>query len=283
MEKRMLGRTGIEASVYAFGGIIVKDTTTKEAAGAVARAVDAGVNYFDVAPTYGNAQDMLGPALAPYRGRVTLACKTSVRDGKGARQKLEESLRLLQTDYFDIYQLHGLTTVEETAQALGPGGALEMVLEAKKQGLVRFIGFSSHSDEASMMALDAFDFDSVLTPVNWASWLKNGFAREVMARAKERNMARLALKAQAYGPKEGDDGYAKCWYHPITDDMRLTELALRFTLAQDVHVAVSPGDIRLFDAGLSVFEKYGGTLPPLDDGELRELSERANRLEKALF
>ena len=283
MENRVLGRTGIRASVYAFGGIVTKDTTAKESSDAVARAVDAGVNYFDVAPSYGNAQDMLGPALEPYRNRVTLACKTAVRDGAGARRELEHSLKTLRTDHFDVYQIHGLATMEDVEQVIAPGGALETIVDAKKEGLVRFIGFSSHNDAASMRVMDAFDFDSILTPVNWASWLKNGFARDVIARAKDRDMARLALKAQAYGPKNGDDGYERCWYHPIADDPRLAELALRFTLTRDVHLAICPGDVRLFDLGLSILKKHGGTLPPLNGEELGELTTRAKRMEEALF
>ena len=98
----------------------------------VAKSYELGVNYYDVAPNYGNAQEKLGPALKPYRKNCFLACKTHMRDAKGAQANLEESLKLLQTDYFDLYQLHALSSVEQVEQAFAPGGAMETVVKAKK-------------------------------------------------------------------------------------------------------------------------------------------------------
>ena len=148
-----LGRTNLRVSAVTFGGIINMDETQAQADNYVARAIDAGVNYFDVAPTYGDAEDRLGPALAPYRKDVFLACKTDQRGAKGAREKLEDSLRKLKTDHFDVYQLHALTTDEDLDRAFGPDGAMEVVLKAKRDGIIRNIGFSAHSEDVALRAL----------------------------------------------------------------------------------------------------------------------------------
>ena len=110
LERRSLGRTGERLSIIGFGGIVVMNATTTEAADRVAHAIDRGVNYFDVAPSYGNAEEMLGPALEPYRKQVFLACKTQKRDRAGATAELERSLAHMRTDHFDLYQLHAVTT-----------------------------------------------------------------------------------------------------------------------------------------------------------------------------
>ena len=106
IEKRSLGRTGAKLSVIGFGGIVVRDTTPAEASALVKLAIDKGINYFDVAPSYGNAEVMLGPALEPYRKNVFLACKTTERSREKSRIELEQSLKNLRTDHFDLYQLH---------------------------------------------------------------------------------------------------------------------------------------------------------------------------------
>lgn len=164
LPKRQYGRTEEQLSIIGFGGMVVKDVTPKEAANFVAEAVDRGVNYFDVAPFYGNAQQRLGPALKPYRQKCFLACKTLERDAIGAAKEMRESLKLLKTDYFDLYQLHALTDVDEVEQAFGSGGAMETILKAKEDGTIRHIGFSAHSEEAAHAAMDHFEFDSILFP-----------------------------------------------------------------------------------------------------------------------
>ena len=199
MEKREYGSTGERLSIVGFGGILVSQVDAGEASGLVAEAVDRGVDYFDVAPTYGNAQEMLGPALEPYRKDVFLACKTTERTAAGARRELEESLRLLRTDHVDLYQLHAVNTAEDFDAVTGPGGALELFRQARERGMTRYLGFSSHSSETALRLIEAVDFDSVLFPVNWCTWLGAGFGPAVVAAAETRGTARLALKALARG------------------------------------------------------------------------------------
>jgi aryl-alcohol dehydrogenase-like predicted oxidoreductase len=148
-------------SIIGFGGIVVTNATMEEAAARVGAAIDGGINYFDVAPSYGNAEQMLGPALAPYRNDVFLACKTGKRDRAGAEAELKQSLQHLQTDHFDLYQLHAMSTAEDVERAFGPGGAMEAFVAARDAGLVRYLGFSAHSAEVALDALSRFPFDSV--------------------------------------------------------------------------------------------------------------------------
>ncbi|MBM3475315.1 MAG: aldo/keto reductase [Armatimonadetes bacterium] len=239
-------RDDAELSIIGFGGIVVSQIEQSEANDIVAWAVERGVNYFDVAPTYGNAQERLGPALKPYREKCFLACKTTRRDAAGAQAELEESLRLLQTDRLDLYQLHGVSKDEEVDQILAPGGAMETFLQAREQGTIRYIGFSAHSESAALKLLDAFAFDSVLFPFNCVCMENGNFGPRVLERAIEKGAARLALKALAWTPwpKEAERIYPKCWYQPV-DDPERARMALDYALSLPITAAVSPGEGRL--------------------------------------
>lgn len=272
IEKRSLGRTGEKLSMIGFGGIVVMNATTREAADRVAEAVDHGINYFDVAPTYGNAEEMLGPALRPYRDRVFLACKTQARDRAGALEELENSLRRLQTDHFDLYQFHAVTKRADAERILAPGGALEAFLQAREQGKIRFIGFSAHSVEAALTLLRGYDFDTILFPVNYATWYGGNFGPQVLEEARRRNVGILALKAMARGPwPEGAERrYAKCWYEPL-DTPEEAALGLRFTLSHPVTAAIPPGDENLFRMALRLALKF----EPLDEATTQRIKEMA--------
>ncbi|MDX9812046.1 MAG: aldo/keto reductase [Bacteroidales bacterium] len=273
LEKRSLGKTGAMLSVIGFGGIVVMDATPAAAAAAVRKAIDAGVNYFDVAPSYGDAEVKLGPALEPYRKDVFLACKTGRRTRDEARKELEKSLVNMRTDHFDLYQHHAVTTLEEVDQILGPGGAMETFLEARKEGKIKFIGFSAHSVEAALALMTRFDFDTILFPFNYATWYAGNFGPQVLEMAHGKNMGILALKSMARGPwGEGADksGYPKCWYEPLTSEQDI-EKGLRFTLSHPITAAVPPGEEKLFMMALGMADR----LKPLDDGEVLEMKEKA--------
>lgn len=273
LEKRSLGKTGEKLSMIGFGGIVVMNATPEEASAAVKHAIDNGVNYFDVAPSYGDAEIKLGPALEPYRKDVFLACKTGMRTRAESRKELEQSLKNLRTDHFDLYQHHAVTTLEEVDTILGPGGANETFIEAKAEGKIRFIGFSAHSVEAAMVLMDKFDFDTILFPFNYVTWNAGNFGPQVLERAKEKKMGILALKAMARGPwQEGADrsGYPKCWYEPLTSVEDIT-MGLRFTLSHPITAAIPPGEEKLFRQALSV----SGNLKPLRKSEIQSIKEKA--------
>jgi predicted aldo/keto reductase-like oxidoreductase len=244
------------------------DATQQEAAERVAWAVDRGVNYFDIAPSYGNAQQLLGPALEPHREGVFLACKTEKRDAAGAAEALEDSLRAMRTDRFDLYQLHAMATQEDVEQVFGPGGAIETFVKARESGKVRHLGFSAHSQQAAVAAMDRFNFDSVLFPVNFAAWNAGDFGPRILDEAARRNVARLALKAMAHGkwPEGAERRWKKVWYEPLSD-RRPVELALRWTLSQPVTAALPPGEWELFQLAVELAEDFR----PITEAETAEL------------
>jgi aryl-alcohol dehydrogenase-like predicted oxidoreductase len=271
MQKRPYGQSMEMLSVIGFAGIIVMNERQEDANNYVAEAVAAGINYFDVAPSYGDAQEKLGPALSGKRDQVFLACKTEQRTRAEAEAALNRSLTLLQTDHFDLYQLHAMTTAADVETAFGPNGAMEAIVKAQQAGKIRHIGFSAHSDAAATACLDRFPFESVLFPLNWMTYLREGFGQAVVAQAQARSVSLLALKAMARcawpeGMAKADRPYPKCWYQPL-DDPQQAALALRFTLSLPVTAAVTPGDIRLFRLALELSHD----LTPLSEAELAQV------------
>ncbi len=278
MERRTLGRTGHELSIVGFGGIVVCGMEQAEANATVAEAIARGVNYFDVAPSYGKDQEAekkLGPALEGRRDQVFLACKTGERTREGAEAELRRSLQHLRTDHFDLYQLHAITTPEDIETAFGPGGAMEAFLAARDAGLVRHLGFSAHSVAAALAAMDRFDFDSALFPINFVTFYEGNFGPQIIARAQEKSVARLALKAMARTNwKENQErSYPHCWYEPMTDP-HMAELALRFTLSEPITAAIPPGDLRLFRLAMDIADRFR----PLSEAERAELRAYAQGL-----
>lgn len=261
--KRKLGKTGDKLSVIGFGGIMLNDNPQDFANELVAKSYDLGVNYYDVAPNYGNAQERLGPALKPYRKNCFLACKTHERDAKGAQSNLEESLRLLETDHLDLYQLHALSNVEDVERCFGPGGAMETIDKAKKEGKIRNVGFSAHSVDAALLAMKNYDFDSILFPVNFACWNAGNFGPQVYAEAEKRGMGILALKAMALTRlKDGEQKLFKnVWYRPIQDE-EVMKMALKFTLSKNVTAAIPPGKNTLFLKALEFMDDYRNISEP---------------------
>jgi predicted aldo/keto reductase-like oxidoreductase len=257
LPRRVLGKTGEKLSVIGFGAIMLNDNPQDFANELVAKAYDLGVNYYDVAPNYGNAQEKLGPALKPYRKNCFLACKTHERGAEGAKRTLEDSLKKLETDYFDLYQLHALSSVDQVNQAFGPGGAMETVVKAKKEGKIKHVGFSAHSVEAALLAMNNYDFDSILFPINFACWHTGDFGPQVYAEAEKRGMGILALKAMALTPLEqGEQKFDKnVWYRPIQDE-EIMRMALKFTLSKNITAAVPPGKNTLFLKALEFMNEF---------------------------
>ncbi|MCW3055596.1 MAG: putative oxidoreductase of the aldo/keto reductase family [Chthonomonadales bacterium] len=272
MQRRAYGKTGQELSIIGFGAIVVAGMSQAEADSIVAEAIDHGVNYFDVAPSYGHEQETekrLGPALQGRRDRAFLACKTGRRDAEGALAELTRSLKHLQTHYVDLYQLHAITTVDEVETAFGPGGAMETIVKARDEGLIRNIGFSAHSPEAAIRAMELFDFTSALFPINFVTWTEGNFGPQILAKAEEKGVARLALKAMARTNwQEGAvRSFPNCWYEPLTDP-HLSELALRFTLSLPITAAIPPGDPRLFRLAMQLAAEFR-PITPEEQAELQ--------------
>jgi predicted aldo/keto reductase-like oxidoreductase len=168
--------------------------------------------------------------------------------------------------------MHSMTTREDLEEATGAGGALEMIVKARDEGLVRFIGFSAHSAEVAVELMDRFHFDSVLFPVNWVNYFESGFGPQIMQKARSVGTARLALKGMASHQLEDRNSRVrdKCWYYPL-EDRRLASLALRWTLTQPVTAAIPPGDQELFRLAVEIAQEF----TPVSDAETEELKRLA--------
>jgi aryl-alcohol dehydrogenase-like predicted oxidoreductase len=257
--RRTLGRTGEKLSIIGFGGVVVMNEDPSAAHNIVAEDVDRGINYFDVAPSYGNAQERLGPALKPYRDKCFLACKTDGRLKDDSRADLENSLKLLETDHVDLYQFHALTKMTDLDKILDPGGAIETFEAAKKEGKIRYIGFSAHSVETALAAMDRYDFDTILFPLNWVLVTQGNWGMQILKRAREKQMGVLCLKSMAktVWPTEQKQNHPepKCWYQPagFPDE---ASLGLRWTLSHPITAAIPPGDERYFRLAMDVAQNY---------------------------
>ena len=264
MKYRQLGHTDMNVSRVAYGGIVSSGTYDninyptegQEASDRyVSWAVDHGVNYFDVAPAYGNAQEQLGNSLKPYRQKVYLACKTGRRDRAGAEAEMEESLRLLHTDHFDVYQLHGVSSLEEVERAFAPGGVMELMRTLKDRGIARYVSFTAHSEDAALKLIENYPFDTVLFPFNWLMHLSRGMGTRLMAAAKAKGMGVLGMKAfieRRWEPGEDKGPFPKSWCKPIRTDLEpeFGEAAMKYALSLGADTLIPPGNFMSFSFGV---------------------------------
>ena len=278
--RRTLGRTGEKVSIVGFPGLALSHYDQDRCNAGLLDAFERGVNYFDVAPAYGKDGDCekkMGVGLqAIDRSCIFLACKTKMRDKEGARYELEQSLKRLKTDYFDLYQMHHIRTPEEVKQALGEGGAIETFLKAKEEGKVRYFGFSAHTTKGALEALNGFRFDTVMFPINFVEFFKMGFGKPVLELANKQGAAVLAIKPLSKGPwPEGAERTRKWWYR-ATETQDEVDLAIRFTLSQKpVVVGIPPSFLDLLDKAIEAGRSYR----PIKEIETQKLQEMAGDCE----
>ncbi len=279
LPRRALGGTGQKLSVVGFPGLCLIHYEQEKCTRAVRDALDRGVNYFDVAPAYGDGQceTKLGISLQGLdRSKYFLACKTKKRDKDGCREQLENSLKLLKTDHFDLYQLHHLVRPAEVKQALGPGGAIETILKAKEQGKVRWIGFSAHTTKAALEALNGFNFDTVMFPINFVEYYTRDFGKPVLELAAQKGAGVLAIKPLSWGTWPAQVKKTREWWYRTVEEQKDVNLALRFTLSQPGVVAgIPPSFLDLFERMIEA----GRVLKPLDDAAVEQLKQMAENRE----
>jgi predicted aldo/keto reductase-like oxidoreductase len=280
LPRRLLGRTGQRVSVVGFPGLALvhQEYDQKRCNQAVRDSFERGVNYFDVAPAYGNGvcETRLGIAMEGIeRDQVFLACKTNKRDQEGARRELEQSLKLLKTDFFDLYQMHHLRTPEEVKQALGPGGAMETFLKAKEEGKVRYLGFSAHTTVAALDAMEGFPFETVMFPINFVDFYSTGFGREVMELANRQGAALISIKPMSRGAWPQGMERSRQWWYRCTETDDEVELSLRWTLSlQGLVSGIPPSFLDLLDRAIEAGKKYR----PATSAEITELKTQAGSL-----
>ncbi len=283
MPRRALGKTGLKISITGYSGLALREQSDEACKRAVHHAFERGLNYYDVAPAYGRNGECevnLGKAWQGLqRDQIFLACKTKMRDKEGCRKELERSLERLKTDYFDVYQLHHLVRPEEVKQALGPGGAMETILQAKERGQVRFIGFSAHTTKAALHAIESFPFDTVMFPINYVEYFTRGFGKEVLDAAKTKGAGVLAIKPlNAGAPKSGELLKHPWWYRTL-DNQEDINTAWRFSLSlPGVVSGFAPAFLDLVDQAITAAHAYR----PITDVEREKLQAMAQG-QKSIF
>ena len=258
MEKRRLGKTEHMSSIITFGSAALWSVTQGEADAAIELAVKYGVNHYDVSPMYGQAEIRLGPWMEKHHKDIFLACKTTERSKTRAWESIKRSLETLKVDYFDLYQFHGVSDLETLNVVLGPGGALEAVLEAKEQGLVHHIGLTGHRPFVHIEALNRFDFETVLFPVNRVLAAHrndyNDFSLLVEITQKK-DVGTIGIKAVTKRPWESTMHMYRTWYEPF-DKQEEIEKCLWYSLSQGITTAALPSDLSLWPLILDAAERY---------------------------
>jgi len=205
MPERILGKTGVSVPVFGLGGAgktpLSKPGQEREAREIIEKAIALGIRYFDTAAIYGPSEDNLGKLLPPYRKNLFLASKTDARDRDGAWRDLERSLRRLNTDHLDLWQMHHVSFMETLDQMFGKNGAIKALEEAKEQGIVRYSGITGHHEpDVIAEGLRRYPFDTTLVSLNAADvHHPRPFAPVVLPVAKQNNVGVIAMKVPAYG------------------------------------------------------------------------------------
>jgi aryl-alcohol dehydrogenase-like predicted oxidoreductase len=260
MEKRRLGRTGQMSSILIFGSFALYRISQKEADAVIEMALANGINQVDVSPLYGDAEKHLGSWFQRHGKQFFLSCKTAERKKKGAWESLQRSLETLHIDKFDIFQLHGVDDINVLKTTLDPGGAMEAVLEAKAQGLVRFIGITGHNPPLHNQALQLFDFDTVMFPLNRVhavhptDWNDFGL---LLKTARQKDAGVMAIKSIAKQAWENEEmrSHHDTWYEPFTDAEEI-EKSLQYTLSQNIAAAVLPGELSIWPKMIEVAQNF---------------------------
>jgi len=281
MEKRRFGRTEHMSTVAILGAFAFSKATQEETDEAMEMVIESGVNHIDVAPTYGDAEERLGPWLARERDRFFVGGKTTERTRDGAAREMRESLERLQIDQFDLYQLHAVNSMEELREATGPNGALQAVLEARGEGLTRFVGITGHGLDAPTVFLEAlsrFEFDSVLFPINFMLYANADYRRQaegLIRQCRSQDRGTMAIKAIAQRLWDEDESRTyNTWYKPFEETETIQE-AVDFALSQKATGLCTAGDLQLLPLFLEACEAF----TPMEEEEQEALIETAELYE----
>ena len=261
IEKRPFGKTGHMSTVTLFGAAALGNVTQAEADATLDVLLEYGVNHIDTAASYGDAELRIGPWMAHHRKDFFLATKTGERTYEAAKEEIHRSLERMRIDSFDLIQLHNLVHPDEWDTALGPGGALEAAIEAREQGLLRFIGVTGHGLNIPAMhlrSIEAFGFDSVLLPYNYPLNLNETYMADfdaLLAKCEEREIAVQCIKSVTRGPWGPQDKWASTWYQPLRDQEDL-DRAVHWVMGRPGVFLNTPGDIHVLPKVLEAAGRY---------------------------
>ncbi|MFB0515645.1 MAG: aldo/keto reductase [Candidatus Neomarinimicrobiota bacterium] len=261
MEKRSFGETGHESTVAVFGAGALGRVTQPEADAALELLLTYGVNHIDVAPSYGEAEQHLRPWLAAHREHFFLNCKTLERTQDGAAAELRRSLERMGVEVIDLYQFHAVNVMAELDKVTAPGGALEAVIAARRDGLIRFIGITGHGLAAPQVmseALRRFDFDAIMFPLNFILYSDPQYraeAENLLEICNDHGVAVQVIKAVARQSWDDDPLSHPTWYRPF-DNPEIIQRAVIFVLSQDITALATPSDLHLLPLVLEACEHY---------------------------
>ena len=252
MQQRRLGRLGHHSSVLIYGAAALAEVDQDTADASVQLALDAGINHFDVAASYGDAELRLGPWMGRIRDRIFLATKTGLRDRDAAWAQINHSLERLQTDHLDLIQIHSVGDLEELDLVTRPGGSLEAVVRAREEGLAGAIGITGHGHQAPAThreALRRFPFDTVLSPLNHVlrqdpAYLSDYQALVAEVQAQDAGLMIIKAAARRNWPEPVEHTYTT-WYEPFDDQERITAAVAWVLSHPEVTGIATPGDVRL--------------------------------------
>ena len=266
MEQRRLGRTEHRSSVAILGGAAFVDVTPDVAAERVQLAIDRGVNHLDIAPTYGRAEELVGPLIPALRDQLFIGEKSGRHHPDGVRAQLETTLERFGTDHVDLYQAHGVTDLDDLD---GRDRAFEAILRARDEGLTRFVGVTGHdlgAPRAHLEAVRRYDLDTVMFPVYprvWADPTYRADAEALLDECAARDVGVQVIKAVAHRPWGDRAKTSDPWYEPFTDPAEVAR-GVRFALSTPgVHAFCTPGDVDVLVTALDAAEAN----TPMDDDE----------------
>jgi len=268
------GATGHESSRVIFGAAALAEVPQSAADQALELLLEHGINHIDTAASYGESELRLAPWLREHRDRFFLATKTGERSYAAARDEIRRSLDRMQVDGVDLIQLHCLVHPAEWELALGEDGSLRAALEAREEGLARFVGVTGHGLTVAEMhrrSLERFPFDSVLFPYSHVIVQDTGYASDVerlLATCRERNVAVQTIKGIARGPWGSREPSAGTWYEPLVEQSQI-DLAVHWVLGEPRVFLNSPGDLELLPRVLDAAERFASRP---DEGEMARLA-----------
>jgi predicted aldo/keto reductase-like oxidoreductase len=260
------------STIAIFGAAAFWEISQEAADKVMEQVIAAGINHIDVAPGYRQAEIRIGPWMPRERGRFFLGCKTQERTREGAWKEMQVSLERLQTETFDLYQCHAITSMEELDAVTMKGGALEAFVQARQEGLTRFLGITGHGVNTPQIFLEAlrrFDFDTVLFPLNFVQMANPEYRRyteELIAECKAKDVGTMIIKSITKGPWGEKHHTATTWYEPF-EDMETIQKGVNFSLSYDVTGICTAADTRILPLVLQACENF----TPLSQDEIEAM------------